>query len=901
MNLEKGSQVGNYAIIARIGAGGMGEVYRAHDSRLDREVAIKVLPADCANDPGRLRRFEQEARATSALNHPNILTIYDIGTHEGSPYIVAELLEGEELRARLNERALPVREAVELAKQITAGLAAAHAKGIVHRDLKPENLFVARDGHVKILDFGLAKLRPQGSHPVDSQVETKRQITDPGSVMGTAAYMSPEQVRGQEVDSRSDIFSFGIILYEMLSGRRPFSGSSAADVMSAILKEEPPELSEAKARVAPALEKIVRRCLEKKPEQRFHSAHDLGFALESVTTTGSMPSDQPTPLPSESQPVSLKSGVRNRERMAWAAGTALLLVGALALAYFGLMRTATGGDTTHSYILPPDKASFKSAGLDAGPVSVSPDGRNLAFVATTQEGKSLLWVRPLSSLLAQAIAGTDGASFPFWSADSSSLGFFADGKLKKVAAAGGAVFALCDAPGGRGGSWNRDGVIIFAGDNMGPLRRVSSSGGAASEVTRLDSSRGELAHRWPWFLPDGNHFFYVGATLSFNASEKDAVYISSLDGEVPRVILHSGSNVAYANGYLLFVRQPSLMAQPFDVTKLVSTGDAFPIAEQVLYVPDSTSSVFSASENGVLAYQAGAVESGSRLTWYDRSGKQLGFLGDVARYAGPTLSPDGKRVAMDMSEPQTSNIDIWLIDVARGLRTRFSFDRSIEISSVWSPDGSHLAYASNRKGHLDIYQKSTTGVGNEELLFESNFEKFPQSFSTDGRYLLYYARDNPKNQGDLWVLPMTGDRKPFPFSQTEFNEALCTFSPDGKWVAFESDDSGKSDIYIAPFPGPGGKRQVSASGGSQPKWRRDGMEIYFLAPDSKLLVAEVSGRGETLEIGQVRVLFQTQATGPGSQYAVTGDGQRFLVNSSVDQRAATPLTLVQNWTANLRR
>ncbi len=902
MGIEPGSQLGHYKILAHLGAGGMGVVYRAHDSRLDREVAIKLLPADLAGDEDRLRRFEQEARATSALNHPNILTVYDIGTHENAPYIVAELLEGEELRERLKERALPVREAVEYAMQIAAGLAVAHVKGIVHRDLKPENLFVTKDGHVKILDFGLAKLRRQSNELADSNVATQKKITDPGTVMGTVAYMSPEQVRGQDVDHRSDIFSFGIILYEMLSGKRPFDEASAADVMSAILKEEPAELSETNAKISPGLDKIVHRCLEKRPEKRFHSAHDLGFALEALTTPSG--SNQPDPtysLTKQSQDEPERTGLRQRERLAWIAVTVFLLLAALALAYANSGGAPIEGDSIRSFVLPPEKASFKSADLAAGPVVVSPDGRRLAFVATTEDGKHLLWVRSLDSLAAQSLVGTDGATFPFWSPESRSLGFFAEGKLKRIEAAGGPVFALCDAPAGRGGTWNREGVIIFAPRHGGSLQRVSASGGTPSAVTKLDDSRGELAHRWPYFLPDGKHFFYLGAKLSFNASENDAIYVSSLDGGESKVILRSGSNVAYARGYLLFVRQPSLMAQPFDVTRLETTGEAVPIAERVQYVPDSTSSVFSVSENGLLAYQSGTVQSGSQLAWYDRSGKLLGVLDELARYAGPTLSPDARRVAADLSEPQASNIDIWLIEAAGGLRTRFTLDRGIDISSVWSPDGRRLAFASNRKGHLDLYQKEVSGAGNEELLLESEFEKFPQSFSMDGRFLLYYTSGNPRNKGDLWVLPLTGDRKPFPFSQAEFNETYSTFSPDGLWVAYESNESDRSEIYLAPFPGPGGKRQVSASGGSQPRWRRDGKELYFLAPDNTLMATELRGDGEMLEVVTIRTLLKTRAAGHGYQYDVTADGGRFLINNLVDQKIYTPITLVQNWTAGLKR
>jgi Tol biopolymer transport system component len=579
----------------------------------------------------------------------------------------------------------------------------------------------------------------------------------------------------------------------------------------------------------------------------------------------------------------------------------ILLFAALTLAFSYYRHQPGEVLAIRSFIPSPDKTSFKSAGLNAGPVAVSPDGRSLAFVAATEDGKALLWVRSLSSLSAQPLVGTDGASFPFWSPDSRSLAFFAEGKLKRIDAAGGPVFALCDAPEGRGGTWNRDAVIVFAPNNLGPLHRVSASGGTSSSITRLDEARGELAHRWPYFLPDSRHFLYLGANLAFNASVKDAIYVGSLDGGESKLALHAGSNAAFAHGYLLFVREPSLMAQPFDVTRLETTGDAFPIAEQVQYDVNSTRGVFSVSDNGILAYQTGAVESGSQLTWYDRGGNSLGSVGPLARYAGACLSPDGKRLVMDLPDAQSSNIDIWLMDVARGLRTRFTFDGGIDISPIWSPDGNRVVFASNRKGHLDLYQKASSGVGTEEMLLESELEKLPQDWSKDGRFLLYYNHSGPLSKADLWVLPLTGDRKPYPFSQTEFDESECKFSPDGRWVAYRSDESGKNEIYVAPFAGPGGKRQVSSAGGSQPRWRRDGNEIFFLAPDNKLMAAEVSGRTETLEILGVRPLFQTRATGPGYQYDVSADGQRFLINTEVDQKVSTPLTLVQNWTEGVRR
>jgi Tol biopolymer transport system component len=772
-------------------------------------------------------------------------------------------------------------------------LVAAHKAGIVHRDIKPENIMLRRDALVKVLDFGLAKLTESSTAGLISDAPTRVRVnTETGMVMGTARYMSAEQARGQKVDARTDIFSFGVVFYEMITGRAPFEGETASDVVGAILKTEPPSLDDAHE-VPRELVHIISRALRKDPEQRYQVSKDLLLDLEDLKPRLSevfVPAKKALPL-------------------GWIAATVLLLVAmlaALAIAYF--QRAPVDVRAVRSFILPPEKSSFNFVEINAGSLSISPDGRRLTFVASTAEGKNLLCVRSLDALVAQTLADTEGAYFPFWSPDSRFIGFFADRKLKKIDAAGGPPITLCDAPLGRGGTWNRDGVIVFAPDIAGALQQVSASGGASSAVTKLDDAGRVLSESWPYFLPDGQHFLYLRRGIT--GSESDTgIYVASLASKESKLLLHASSNVAYAQGYLIFQREGTLMAQPFDAKRQEVTGDAFPIAEQIQDEPYMARGVFAVSENGVLAYQTGSVRSESQLAWFDRNGKQISVLGDLANYRNVQLSSDGKRAMVDVFDRQNGNQDIWVYDVARGLRTRVTYDPADDGTPVWSPDGSRIAFSSNRRGHADLYQKSASGTGSEELLLESNVSKYASSWSSDGQFLLYHTLD-PKSKRDLWILPLSGDRKPFPFLQTEFDERQGRFSPDGRWIAYASDESRRQEIYVAPFPGPGGKRQISTSGGQIPKWRGDGKEIFFLSPDDKLMAAEVNGASGTLEIGAVRVLFEVHTLYPSKWnqrvqihyvYDVTADGQRFLVNIPVEQKASAPITLVLNWTADLKR
>ena len=866
----------------------MGKVYQARDTQLGRDVAVKVLPASFSTDTARLQRFEQEASAASALNHPNILVVHDIGAHDGSPYVVSELLEGETLRTRIAGTPLGHRRAVDYALQIAHGLAAAHEKGIIHRDLKPDNIFITNDGRVKILDFGLAKLTQLDGDHAQTDIPTRRVNTDPGVVMGTVGYIAPEQLKGRAVDQRSDIFSFGSILYEMLSGRRAFHGESAAETMSAILKEDPPELSDTNKTVSPALERIVNHCLEKNPEARFHSARDLAFALEALSGSKA--------ISTETMVISALTPRRwTRRELTLAAVAAVGTVAAIALAIAMTVSrfrpTQTEKRAVRLLINPPEKSAFSS-------FAVSPDGLRLVFVATDVSGKSLLWVRPFESIAAQPLSGTEEATLPFWSPDSRFIGFFAGGKLKKVEVSGGTVQTLCGATVPRGGTWNADGVILFAPTPNDPIYRVAAAGGDSISLTKLDPSRQESSHRWPYFLPDGRHFLY-----SVNGGpQSQGIYITSLDGKENRRLLNTpNSVVAYAApGYIFFRRESTLMGQAFDADKLELSGDPFPIAEQIGYDVASFQTFFSVSQTGVLVYSSGSYGN-TQQTWIDRTGKEIGLLGGPGNFIRASFSPDGKLLAVDGVDLQ-GNRDIWLIELASGKPTRFSFDPATDLFAVWSPDGSRIAFSSDREGPRHLYQKAATGAGKEEPLLKTDRNKFPTDWSADGRFILFTVSD-PKTKLDVWVLPLFGDQKPFPFLETESNERNARFSPDGQWVAYSSDESGVNQIYVQSFPGLGGKQQISSHGGYFLAWRRDGTELFYLSSEKKMMAVDVKETGGTFKSGEPKALFEVHSpsfNAAVAQFAVTADGQKFLVAQSIAE-TSIPIVVVMNWTADLKR
>jgi Tol biopolymer transport system component len=894
MTLTAGSKLGRYEIRSKIGEGGMGEVYRARDTQLGRDVAIKVIPSSVVVDKDRLGRFEQEACAAGALNHPNILVVHDIAAHDGSPYVVSELLEGETLRKRIAGTPLNQRRAIDYALQIANGLAAAHEKGIIHRDLKPDNVFITNDGRLKILDFGLAKLTQFDGTQSQTDVPTKRVDTNPGVVMGTVGYMSPEQLKGRAVDQRSDIFSFGAILYEMLSGRRAFHGESVAETMSAILKEDPPELSDTNKTVSAALERIVNHCLAKNPEERFHSARDIAFALEALSgSTSSSETTMAAALPA--------ARLSRRDWLPWVlAGAGVVLAAVFAWAYF---RQSPSGEATESIrftITMPDK------GLVIGPPVISPDGRRIVYRLNTEDGKELLWVRALGSFDSRPLAGTEGGTQPFWSPDSRSVGFFANAKLKRIDVSGGAAQTLCDAPSNISGAWSKNGTIIFSRGVASGLYRVAAAGGTPVQLTQVDASRNEVEHTFPYFLPDGRHFIY----LVRNAQpENSSIYVGSLDSKETKTLLQVHSSAVYAPpGYLLFVRETTLMAQAFDADTLELKGDALPIAEQTSRNPLIGRAMFSVSENGVLVMRSGGINNNAQMIWFDRTGKQLGPLTAPGGYSMPALSPDEKSVAVSRVDLLAGTAsDIWLINLERGTQIRLTDDPASDSYPAWSPTSDRITFVSTRNGQTSIYTKLSNGSAVEEPLVSSAELKWNPTFSPDGK-LIIYAQLNPKTNTDLYLVSTGSDKKIETFLQTNFIEAQPCVSPNGRWVAYISNETGQFEVYVQTFPVASSKLLVSVGGGSQPRWRADGRELYYYAPNRKLMAVEVNGEGPTFTVGIARPLFEIRVFGtvdqsfPGNgYYTTTRNGNRFLVPSLPETPERQQINVVLNWTADLKK
>jgi len=894
MPLVVGAKLGPYEILSAIGAGGMGEVYRARDPRLGRDVAIKVLPTALSADVERLQRFEQEARATAHLNHPNILAVHDIGTEDGAFFLVSELLEGETLRERLLAGAVPVRKAIEYAVAIARGLGAAHEKGITHRDLKPENLFITADDRVKILDFGLAKMRTGPPATTATAAHTAPPPTDIGVVLGTVGYMAPEQVRGLAVDHRADLFALGAVLYELLSGSRAFRRDTSPETMVAILNDDPPDLSASARPIPPALSRIVGRCLEKNPSARFQTAADLAFALEAL---------------SDASAVAKPARRGTRTAGAWLPWTvAVLLLLTLAPFAYQHMREQPVASTPMRFHVAPIVAL-------AGPgnFSVSPDGRHLAFFGQGADGVARIWIRSMDSLEVRPLPGSEtfGPSPPpIWSPDSRFIAVDVGRKLKKLDVSGGASQTLCDLNGvAVGGAWNREGDIII-GNTEGGLLRVRDTGGPASQVTALDRSRKEQVHLLPSFLPDGRHFVYL--RISPETPEVGGTFIGSLDAKAGeqslQQLLPYQVGMAYVassdagRGHLMFVREGTLMAQPFDASRLALAGDAVPVAEHVGSFRDG--GFFSASTNGLLVYRTG---TDSQVTWFDRQGNVSGRVSEPGRFRSVALSPDGTRAAASRTDPQDgAKADLWILDLSRGSgAARLTVGDGLAESPLWSRDGTRVAFTMN---HNVVRQKLASGEGDETELVQSRNVGIvtPTDWSPDGRFLLYsdYSMGTAL---DLSVLPRDGG-KAVPFMRTPFVEDQGRFSSDGRWVAYVSNQSGAFEVYVRAFTsdfsggsaGAGGSMLISRGGGTAPRWRRDGRELFYLAADGKMMAVAVKASASAeFTTGTPTPLFQTPpATIVGD---VAADGTRFLLVTPVGQTASTPFTVLLNWTNGLKK
>jgi len=878
MTLNPGSKLGPYEVVGPLGAGGMGEVYRAKDTRLGRDVAIKVLPQPLAKDADRLQRFEQEARVLGTLNHPNLLAIFDVGSENGLQYLVSEFLEGKTLRERLNEGALPQRKLIEYSTKVATGLAAAHEKGIVHRDLKPENIFVTKDEQVKILDFGLAK------YALDAALSGSAATMDlagtaPGTVMGTVGYMSPEQVRGQAADSRSDIFSFGAILYEMATGKKAFEGESSVETMNAILKEEPAEIDLEKNKVAPGLERILRHCLEKNPGDRFQSARDLGFALTALSGTGAT-----------AALVKMEEKPRGISSWMWAlAGVALASLLGLAM----VLRGAKEHTGQQEFAIPLTG--------EANHLALSADGTMLAYTTPDEKtGESVINVQKVGSRTVTTLAGTEGASYPFWSPDNQFVAFYADGKLKKVALSGGSAQVLTVAPNGRGGSWGRKNVILFAPQTGTAIWRINSDGSHAENLTGKMMAGTESSHRWPVFLPDGEHFlFWGGDFANLDNDPNSGIYLSSLGGKDRKRVLLSHSNAGYTNEQIVYWEKGrGLVASKIDVSSGVVGDEKKTIGEGVGYQVSTYYGAFAAADNGTVVYNVNAGSTTSVLAWYDRSGKELSRLGEPGTMANATLSPDDAYVAMDRIDMKANNVDIWIQDVRKGTASRFTFDPAEEVTPSWSRDGQRIAFRSV-KVTTTVKVKDVKGTEPEKAVYSpagggAGEEVITNSWSADGQEILCTAQAEKSTTSlDLVAANGTGAKV---FIKGDANYSNGQFSPDGKWVAYASNESGDWEIYVTKYPGATGKWQVSRGGGTEPRWRGDGKELFYLGPHREVTAVEVNA-GETFSVGAPTKLFAFQARAGISStdlftYDVAKDGKRFIVNRYVRPDVVAPLVVL---------
>ena len=900
MALTSGTKFGPYEIQSLLGVGGMGEVYRATDTRLDRTVAIKVLPSHLSSDPESKQRMEREAKAISSLQHANICTLYDIGAQDGTLFLVMEYLEGQTLAERLSKGMVPLDQVLRIATEIARALEKAHQQGIIHRDLKPANVMLTKAG-AKLMDFGLAKpeisLAARSIGPLTPSTPTINlasltsavsPLTQKGSIVGTFQYMAPEVLQGTNADARSDLFSFGCVLFEMITGRRAFEGKSQLSVFTAILEKDPEPITASQPLMPPMLDRVVRACLAKDPADRFQSAHDLALDLSWIA-------DAPA------EAAKAASQVR-RPNTVWLVASLLGFIALAALAGYRWAKSSEEPVLIRAEIPPPDKYLLDATGDAGGMPVLSPQGDKIAFVAHSGETK-LLWMRPLSSDSAQALQGTAGAAHPFWSPDGRYLGFFAGGKLMKIATTGGAVAVVADAPNSRGGSWSANDVIVFAADFQNALVKVSAQGGMTSAATVLDKTKHDT-HRWPWFLPDGKHFIFFATNHTGGDPKQNGIYFGSVDTTETHLVVATDSAAQYASGYLLYRANTALVAQPFDPQSGTLSGAATALVNSVRDDVGVWRSIFAVSQNGVMIYQPGSVTSAkSRLVWFDRSGKALAEYDPhepaVVDVRDVRLSPDNKKVAF------ASELGIWTLDLERKTKTRITFDPQVVQEPAWSRDGRTLVFSAlvtSGGGNVEIRSKTADGSGSETTLFAEQNNYHHPDWSPDGKYLTYMWGDGEK-MVSLWRRPVTGVSKPIAVVQPpspQSNIFTYRISPDARWVAYVSDESGQYEVYITSFPEGKGKWKVSSGGGAYPAWSGNGKELFYVSLADDFFVCRLALKDSDIEVGTPEHLFRAALPGVGTPFDVSSDGKRLLVNHS-EEVAQVPLQLITNWPAEVKK
>ncbi|HWC65788.1 MAG TPA: protein kinase [Thermoanaerobaculia bacterium] len=893
MSLAGGTRLGPYEIVSPLGAGGMGEVYRAEDSRLGRDVAIKVLPSHLTDDPDLKARFEREARAISQLTHPHICTLYDVGSADGVEYLVMELLEGQSLADRVEKGPLPTDQVIRFGVEIADALDRAHRAGIVHRDLKPGNVMLTKSG-VKLLDFGLAKAAASERREPDlsslpTEIGASRPLTQKGTVMGTFQYMAPEQLEGREADARTDIFALGCVLYEMATGTKAFTGASQASLVSAILRDDPRPISEMAPMAPPALDRLVRTCLAKDAEERWQSARDVMSELRWIGQAGSQ----------AGAPAVVVSRRKNREKLAWGIAAAAV-AGFVVLGAMQLRRREERAPTVRFEVSPPPEVRFGYA------LAISPDGSQLVFMGSAV-GKERLYLRRLSSTEVKELPGTEGATFPFWSPDGSRLAFFAAGSLKRYDLATGSVQTLAPATNGRGGTWNGNGVILYAPDTGTGLSRVSVDGGNAVAETALDVRGGEGSHRWPSFLPDGRHYLYL---VRGAAAGKPGIYVGELGSKKRRFIAEAASAVAYAPpGYLLYIRQKALIAQRFDPGSLRTLGAPFPVVTEMEALGDTQPTGyarFSVSANGTLAVRSG-VSSVSQIALFDRDGKKISAVGSAAEQDEIVLSPDERYIVVERNDPAAGTNDLWRLDLERGVESRLTYDPGSESTAIWLPDGRNVVYSSGGAVSLSnqLVEINSAGTGDKRVLLQvPEGAVYADAASPDGKVLLY-EHQTQKGSLDLMLLPLEGGGKPATYLATPFDEAHGQFSPDGRFVSYTSSESGREEIYVRPFPAGEEKWQVSTAGGDQATWKADGTELYYLSPQQEVIAVPVEHKAAGLSFGTPVKLFGVRVPAWGvtlsrAGFQVSHDGKRFLVNEVTGGTDRSPITVALNWTGDIR-